>query len=102
MVIIWDNASHHKKLAVQEAAKRLGFELFPLPTYSPALNPMEGLWKWLREDVTQHFCHKSLQALFLACTKFIDTINLTPIHVIQRLWPRFELDPQLEKIRFSS
>ena len=31
VVIIWDNASHHKKQSVQEAAKRLGFELFPLP-----------------------------------------------------------------------
>jgi transposase len=102
VVIIWDNVSYHKKQLVQDTVTQLGFELLPLPTYSPDLNPIEGLWKWLRQEVTQHYCHPSIQALFLACTKFIDTINLTPEQVIQRLWPKFELDPQIENLRFSS
>lgn len=102
VVLIWDNASHHKKQTVQDAAAQLGLALFPLPTYSPDLNPIEGLWKWLREEVTQHYCHPSIQALFLACRKFIETINLTPEQVIKRLWPKFELDPAVEKLRFSS
>ena len=29
----------------------LGLYLIPLPSYSPDLNPIEGLWKWMREDV---------------------------------------------------
>ncbi|MCB0198496.1 MAG: transposase [Anaerolineae bacterium] len=28
--------------------------MMPLPGYSPDLNPIEGLWKWMREEVTQH------------------------------------------------
>lgn len=102
VVIIWDNASHHKTQIVKDAANQFGFELLPLPTYSPDLNPIEGLWKWLREEVTQNYCHPTIQALFLACNKFIDTINLTPEQVISRLWPKFELDPDIEKLRFSS
>lgn len=102
VVIIWDNASYHKEQAVQATATQLGFELFPLPTYSPDLNPIEGLWKWMREEVTQLFCHPSLQSLTLDCLRFIQSINLTPELVIKRLWPKFELDPEVEKLRFSS
>lgn len=102
VVIIWDNVSYHKEQRVKETVTQLGFELLPLPTYSPDLNPIEGLWKWLREDVTQLFCHPTLQALFLDCIRFIDTLNLTPEQVIKRLWPRFELDPDVEKLRISS
>jgi hypothetical protein len=34
-------------------AKRLGLpiQLVPLPTYSPWLNPIEKLWRWLKQDV---------------------------------------------------
>lgn len=80
-------------------AAQLGFHLLPLPAYSPDLNPIEGLWKWMREDVTQLHCHPTLNALFLACQAFIDTINRNPGQLIARLWPRFDLDPVLEKLR---
>ncbi|MFN8633606.1 MAG: transposase [Chloroflexota bacterium] len=34
-------------------AKRLNLpiQLVPLPTYSPWLNPIEKLWRWLKQDV---------------------------------------------------
>jgi len=32
----------------------------------------------------------------------VDRINQDPLGVVNRLWPRFELDPELEKIRFST
>ena len=37
----------------------LNIELVPLPGYSPDLMPVEALWRWLREDVTYHHCHRS-------------------------------------------
>ena len=76
-------------------------ELIELPSYSPDLNPMEALWKWMREEVTQHHCYQSLKTLFTACWQFIDAINNDPLAVVDRLWPRFELDPDMEKLRFS-
>jgi len=87
---------------VRTKAQQLGIELIQLPAYSPDLNPIEGLWKWMREEVTQHFCHVSLRDLFLDCKAFIDQINLDPLAMISRLWPRFDLNPDYEKLLVST
>ncbi len=55
----------------------------------------------MREEVTQHFCHNTLRDLFDACKSFIDEINRDPIAIVNRLWPRFQLDPEVEKLGFS-
>jgi transposase len=101
VVIIWDGAPWHKAKRVQAAAAELGFTLLPLPGYSPDLNPIEGLWKWMREEVTQNHCHASLRHLFDACKSFIDRINAHPEQTLARLWPRFDLDPDFEKFLVS-
>lgn len=102
-LIIWDGAPWHSKAqAVRQQAEALGFTLIQLPSYSPDLNPIEGLWKWMREDLTQHHCYQYLYQLERACFDFIDRINLDPQAIIDRLWPKFELDPDYEKLLFSS
>lgn len=102
VVIIWDGAPCHRAKIVQEAAVDLGFTLVPLPGYSPDLNPIEGLWKWMREDVTQLHCYSTMRALFDACKAFIQRINLDPAAIIARLWPKFDLDPDYEKLLVSN
>jgi transposase len=102
VILIWDGASYHRSQKVRDYANQLGFEILALPGYSPDLNPIEGLWKWLREIVTQHYCHGSLDELRLDCQAFIDAINQDPLQIINRLWPHFDLDPDLEKLRVSS
>ena len=42
---------------LEQQHRELGIELAPLPGYSPDLMPVEALWRWLREDVTYHYCH---------------------------------------------
>ena len=101
IVVIWDNAPWHTAAIVQEAAAELGIDLVPLPSYSPDLNAIEALWKWMREEVTQLTCYDTLRALFDACKKFIDDINQNPWDIVNRLWPRFDLNPEIEKLRFS-
>jgi transposase len=101
IVVIWDNAPWHVAGSVKQVAQELGIELVQLPSYSPDLNAIEALWKWMREEVTQLTCYDSLRALFDACKTFIDQINGDPLQIINRLWPRFELDPEAEKLRFS-
>lgn len=101
VVIIWDGASYHKSQPVRAEAQRLGLDILPLPAYSPDLNPIEGLWKWLREEVTQLHCHQTLNDLLLTCLGFIDSINQQPEQIITRLWPKFELDPDYEKLLVS-
>lgn len=101
-LIIWDGAPWHSRAdMVRDAAKALGFTLIKLPAYSPDLNPIEGLWKWMRTELTQHHCYQYLYQLERACVEFIDRINLDPEAIITRLWPKFELDPAYEKVLLS-
>ncbi len=101
VVIIWDGAPCHRAKIVQSAAAELGFTLIPLPGYSPDLNPIEGLWKWMREDVTQNHCYKTMRELFDACKAFIQRINADALKLIDGLWPKFHLDPDFEKLLVS-
>ncbi len=101
VVIVLDGAPWHKAHMVQDKAAELGFQLMRLPGYSPDLNPIEGLWKWMREEVTQHHSYPTMCDLFLACKDFIDRINLDPDALVQRLWPKLELDPEFEKLLIS-
>jgi transposase len=103
LVVIWDNAPCHTAKVVKAEAARLGVELIYLPGYSPDLNPIERLWDWMRQEVTRGHCHPSVAGLTAACQEFIATINQNPIAVVDRLWPVFELDPEVEdKLRVSS
>lgn len=47
--LIVDNGRAHKNRQVEAAAARLGITIHYLPAYSPNLNPIERLWKVLRE-----------------------------------------------------
>ncbi len=101
VVIVWDGASYHRDKRVQALATELNLTLKPLPGYSPDLNPIEGLWHWMRDEVTKDFCHPTVQALLEACLAFIDRINLDSIQLVARLWPRFDLNPAYEKLLVS-
>jgi transposase len=102
IVIIWDGAPWHNRAdIVRQQAEVLNLTLVQLPGYSPDLNPIEGLWKWMREELTQHHCYKYLYQLERACFDFIDRINLDPEAIISRLWPKFDLDPAYEKVLLS-
>jgi hypothetical protein len=96
VVVIWDNAPCHIAKVVTGHAEELGIELVNLPGYSPDLNPIERLWDWMREEVTRGHCHVSLAALRVACQRFIAGINADAETVVDRLWPKFELDPEYE------
>lgn len=46
-ILLWDGApAHRANLKIPE-----GVELFPIPAYTPELNPSERLWSPLREAV---------------------------------------------------
>ena len=103
LVMIWDDAPCHVAKRVTAEAARLGVEIVNLPGYSPDLNPIERLWDWMREEVTRGFCHASVPELIEACQTFIERINRDPVALVDRLWPKFELDPEFEeKLRVST
>lgn len=101
VVVVWDGVPWHRAAVVQQAARGPGIELVPPPGYSPDLNPLEGLWKWMREEATQLCGHPTLAALAEACQACIATIHESPLDLVARPWPRFERDPEVEKRGFS-
>jgi len=82
-------------------AAGLDITLLPLPGHSPDLMPVEALWRWLREDVTDHHCHASLDDLTRCVAAFQARINQQPCVVADRLWVKDRLDPEEEKLRSS-
>ena len=97
--LIWDGASYHRSLLVRQAAADLKIDLDPLPGYSPDFMPVEALWRWLREDVTYHYCHKTKQELIERVAEFQNRINQNPYEIADRLWVKDSLDPEVEKLR---
>ena len=51
IVLVWDNWPVHYHPLVVEAAREQRIELLYLPTYAPWTNPIEKLWKKLREEL---------------------------------------------------
>lgn len=50
--IVFDGASYNKSQKVKELAKKLKIRILYLPPYSPNLNPIERLWKFMKKNVT--------------------------------------------------
>jgi len=49
LTLVMDNARYQKCRAVQELALQLNIELLFLPPYSPNLNLIERLWRWVKK-----------------------------------------------------
>lgn len=47
-IVIWDNLSAHHSPAVIQAIEHTGARVWPLPPYSPDLNPIEQLWSKIK------------------------------------------------------
>ena len=49
--LVLDNASYQKCFIIQDTAAVLGIELIYIPSYSPNLNLIERLWKWVKSEL---------------------------------------------------
>jgi transposase len=54
MFLVWDNWPIHQHPEVLAKAAHLGIEILWLPTYAPWSNPIEKLWRWIRQEVVHH------------------------------------------------
>ena len=50
--LVLDGAPYNRAKKVKKLAKKLGIRLIYLPPYSPNLNPIERLWKFMKKKVT--------------------------------------------------
>ncbi len=66
IVLVLDQAGWHGSKALLLPK---GVTLLPLPPYSPQLNPIERLWKYLKETYLSHLLDKSLDEVMEAGCK---------------------------------
>jgi transposase len=89
---VLDGAAYNRSKMVRELAKALGIRILYLPPYSPNLNPIERLWKFMKKKVTanRYFeefddFRKTLMEFFRGIRKYraeletLITDNFTPI-----------------------
>jgi hypothetical protein len=72
--VVQDNWSIHKHADVMTVLAQLErIEVVWLPTYAPWLNPIEKLWRWLRQDVLKmHRMAHDWEILRAAVNAFLD------------------------------
>lgn len=92
IAMVLDNARiHHAKLLesfLKEQQDRL--TLIFLPPYSPELNVVEGLWKWLKADVVNNVFYHTVSEIRKNVHAFMDKIKGDPLKIIDRLCIRME------------
>lgn len=54
VILIWDNWPVHRHPRVLAAARKARIVLLWLPTYAPWTNPIEKLWRWVRQTLVHH------------------------------------------------
>ncbi len=84
IVVVLDNYRIHKAKAVTAmlATLRRRLRLYFLPTYSPQLNPIERLWHYFRQNVTDNFYFVTMKRLLRAAEKFLAELAQTPAVVL--------------------
>lgn len=87
IVMILDNARiHHAKLIKPFLEKYQDILTFLfLPPYSPNLNLIEGLWKWMKATVIQNVFFSNAGKIQKAVQEFIQMINQEPQNTVKRL-----------------
>lgn len=78
ILLIWDGLPVHRSQAVKAflatpAAKRL--TLLQLPPYAPALNPQEGIWRYLKYVELANLCCADVTELRLELRRAIQRVR---------------------------
>ena len=74
-ILYLDNARYYSKPCVKEwLANHREFRLVPLPAYSPNLNLIERLWKFLRKKALNRW-HKTFEEMQTAVAEVLDRLG---------------------------
>ncbi len=82
--LIVDNYIIHRSKKTQAILDKYAdrIEIVPLPTYSPKLNVIEMLWKYLHRKVTHNHLYASIEKLVEAVLEFLRSLNEKPAEVL--------------------
>lgn len=54
LYLVWDNWPVHRHARVLTALEQLHITVLWLPTYAPWTNPIEKLWRWVKQTLVHH------------------------------------------------
>jgi transposase len=70
IVLLWDNLNTHVSAVMRRlVAARAWLRVYQLPAYAPELNPVEGVWSWLKRSLANLAKHTIGQLLALIKTR---------------------------------
>ncbi len=70
-----DNARYYRNKAVAKYLETSKIQLHFLPPYSPNLNPIERLWKWMKERVIYNTYYQEFEDFKSAVFGFFNTLS---------------------------
>ena len=74
ITLVLDNARYQKCALVTALAAQLGVELLYLPSYSPNLNLIERLWKFVKKECLNSIHYPNYEAFTTAITRCLDDL----------------------------
>ena len=74
ITLVLDNARYQKCALVTNLAAQLGIELLYLPSYSPNLNLIERLWKFVKKQCLNSIHYPNYEAFTKAITRCLDEL----------------------------
>ena len=78
--VFCDNARYYRNKDVTEYLEDSRIQLHFLPPYSPNLNPIERLWKWMKEVVVYNTYYECFEIFRMATHDFFKALNgLDPV-----------------------
>lgn len=99
ITLVLDNARYQKSRMVAEKAAKLKIELLYLPPYSPNLNLIERLWRFIKQQVLYSKYYEKFDNFKHSIDSCIEMLNTTFKSKIQSLMTfRFQLFSQKTEI----
>lgn len=89
--IFLDNARYSRNYDVYEHAERLNIELMFLPPYSPNLNLIERLWKFLKKKLRKNKYYKTFKKFKKAIYEFFKNFEKYKPELKKLLTHKFEI-----------
>ena len=88
--VVWDNASQHTTpmlwpFLLENSDRMLTVSL---PTYSPHLNLMERLWRYLRDKITRNVFYETFTALCEASVGWLKRLPFSRFQSLMGIKPR--------------
>jgi transposase len=77
ITLVWDNARYQRNAVVEALASQLGITLLFLPSYSPNLNLIERLWKFLKRRALYGRYHPTFAEFQAAIHETLDGLPTT-------------------------